>query len=163
MTRALTQGPGCPWRRISAFTLIEVIFVVAIAGVLAMIAVPAYQGYVERSRMAGVVAQIRWIEDLAVAFQLENRVFPGDLAAVGADRMRDAWGNPYEYLRIAGPSPPNRGQLRKDKNLVPINSDFDLYSMGPDGDSKKPLTAKASRDDIIRAADGAFVGAAEDY
>jgi general secretion pathway protein G len=77
--------------------------------------------------------------------------------------MRDAWGNPYEYLRIAGPSPPNRGQLRKDKNLVPINSDFDLYSMGPDGDSKKPLTAKASRDDIIRAADGAFVGAAEDY
>ncbi len=138
-------------------------FVVAIAGVLAMIAVPAYQGYVERSRMAGVVAQIRWIEDLVAAFELENRVLPGDLSAVGADRMRDTWGNPYQYLRISGPNPPKKGELRKDKNLVPINSDFDLYSMGPDGDSKMPLTAKASRDDIIRAADGAFVGVAEDY
>lgn len=136
---------------------------VAIAGVLAMIAIPAYQGYVERSRMAGVVAQIRMIEDLIAAYELENRVFPGSLGEVGADHMRDVWGNPYQYLRIAGPNPPKKGKLRKDKNLVPINSDFDLYSMGPDGDSKKPLTAKASRDDIIRAADGAYIGVAEDY
>jgi general secretion pathway protein G len=55
------------------------------------------------------------------------------------------------------------GQQRKDRNLVPINSDYDLYSMGPDGRSVSPLTAQASRDDIIRANDGGFVGKASDY
>jgi general secretion pathway protein G len=35
--------------------------------------------------------------------------------------------------------------------------------MGKDGDSKAPLTAKASRDDIIRANNSAFIGLATDY
>jgi general secretion pathway protein G len=35
--------------------------------------------------------------------------------------------------------------------------------MGPDGDSRRPLTAQKSRDDIIRANDGAFIGIAQDY
>jgi general secretion pathway protein G len=52
---------------------------------------------------------------------------------------------------------------RKDKNLVPLNSDYDLYSMGKDGESQIPLTVKISHDDIIRANDGAFVGLAIDY
>ena len=53
--------------------------------------------------------------------------------------------------------------MRKDKNLVPLNTDFDLYSKGPDGASQKPLNAEASRDDIVRANNGAYVGKAEDY
>ena len=53
--------------------------------------------------------------------------------------------------------------VRKDKNLVPINTDFDLYSLGKDGLSAGPLTAKDSRDDIVRANNGAFIGRAEDY
>jgi general secretion pathway protein G len=55
------------------------------------------------------------------------------------------------------------GQARKDRFLVPINSDFDLYSVGPDGDSTPPLNAKNSRDDIIRANDGLFVGPASNF
>ncbi len=53
--------------------------------------------------------------------------------------------------------------MRKDKFLVPINTDFDLYSMGEDGKSVPPLTAKASRDDIIRANDGGYIGPASGY
>jgi len=74
--------------------------------------------------------------------------------------MTDPWGNPYQYLRVTGS---NRGALRKDRFLVPINSDFDLYSMGPDGETVLALTAKAARDDIIRANDGGYVGVAEGY
>jgi general secretion pathway protein G len=55
------------------------------------------------------------------------------------------------------------GKKRKDRNLVPLNSDYDLYSQGPDGNSVSPLTAAASQDDIIRANNGGFVGKAEDY
>jgi general secretion pathway protein G len=57
----------------------------------------------------------------------------------------------------------NPGQMRKDKNMVPINTDFDLYSMGKDGESVLPLTAKKSQDDIVRASNGAFVGLGSDY
>ena len=46
---------------------------------------------------------------------------------------------------------------------MPLNSDFDLYSMGPDGQTATPLTAKASRDDIVRANNGGFIGVASDY
>jgi general secretion pathway protein G len=47
--------------------------------------------------------------------------------------------------------------------VVPINSDYDLYSMGKDGESVPPLTARASRDDVIRANDGAYIGLASEF
>jgi general secretion pathway protein G len=53
--------------------------------------------------------------------------------------------------------------MRKDRNLVPINSEFDLYSKGKDGDSRPPLPAKPSRDDVLIARDGAYVGLAKDF
>lgn len=145
------------------FTIVELTLALAITFVLAAIAIPAWRGYHERARVKRSIAELSLLADRIGAFELENRVFPGSLTEIGASGLRDPWGGPYQYLRIAGPNPPNRGQLRKDKNLVPINTDFDLYSMGPDGDTKKPLTAKASRDDVIRANDGAFFGTAVDY
>ena len=55
------------------------------------------------------------------------------------------------------------GQARKDRNLVPINSDYDFFSMGRDGKSVGPLTAGPSKDDIVRGSDGAFIGLGRDY
>ena len=72
--------------------------------------------------------------------------------------MRDPWGHAYQYLNHA--TAKGKGAFRKDKRIVPINTDYDLYSMGKDGQSVAPLTAKASRDDIVRANDGRFVGLA---
>ena len=56
-----------------------------------------------------------------------------------------------------------KDKVRKDHNEHPLSTDFDLYSMGKDGKSVAPLTAKASRDDIIRARNGGFIGLASDY
>lgn len=56
---------------------------------------------------------------------------------------------------------PAIAQARKDRFLVPINSDYDLYSMGADGKSLPQLHSSDSRDDVIRARDGAYVGLAE--
>lgn len=52
---------------------------------------------------------------------------------------------------------------RKDHALHPLNTDFDLYSCGKDGETAKPLTAQKSRDDIIRANDGQYIGLASNY
>ena len=53
--------------------------------------------------------------------------------------------------------------MRKDHKLNPINSDFDLYSMGKNGVSKTQISNKDSLDDVIRANNGGFVGRASDF
>ena len=47
--------------------------------------------------------------------------------------------------------------------LAPLNSDFDLYTVGPDGITHASLGNSASRDDIVRARDGGFIGTAEEF
>jgi len=55
------------------------------------------------------------------------------------------------------------GQMRRDHFLVPVNTDFDLYSLGKDGRSQSPFTAAASQDDIVRANNGLYVGLVSEY
>ncbi len=148
-------------RRAAAFTLIELLIVIAIVAVLSAVALPAYSDYKERTRVAHAVADIASLNVLLRKYIDDNREPPGSLAAVGAAGRLDPWGNPYEYLNLQSAQGP--GQARKNKNLVPINSDFDLYSKGKDGASKPPLTAKPSRDDVVLASDGKFVGLASAY
>jgi general secretion pathway protein G len=85
---------------------------------------------------------------------------PNTLAQAGLDGRLDPWGNPYIYLNIANANP---GEVRRDKNLNPVNTDFDLYSMGRDGETNTAFTAKKARDDVVRANNGGFLGLAEDY
>ena len=47
--------------------------------------------------------------------------------------------------------------------MVPVNSDYDLYSMGADGDSQTPFTAEASQDDIVRCGNGSYIGLVSNY
>ncbi len=73
----------------------------------------------------------------------------------------DPWGHPYEYFNLI--TAKGNGQARKDKKLAPLNTDFDLYSVGPDGQTAASLVNKASRDDTVRARDGGFIGLASDF
>ncbi len=72
-------------------------------------------------------------------------------------------GNGQEVALGSQVPPQVQGLMRRDRNLVPLNSRFDLYSMGKDGESRPPITAQVSWDDIIRANDGSFVGLASNY
>lgn len=142
------------------FTLIEVFIVLAVLGLMSAIAVPQYQDYLKRVDINQATNDIGSISLVITDFQLTYNRLPADLAAVGMNGMRDPWDNPYEYVNH-DTAPP--GKRRKDKNLVPINNDYDLYSKGEDGRSVAPLTAKHSRDDIVRANNGKWVGKGEDY
>jgi len=149
--------------RDAGFTLTEVLITMAIIATLAAIAIPNYMGALRKAMITRVMSDLHYIDRQVTLWHSDHGHYPDSLAEVLRVPMKDAWGSPYQYLRIAGVDPPPRGKWRKDRFLVPINSDFDLYSMGPDRRSRPPLTAKHSRDDIIRAADGAFFGTAADY
>ncbi len=146
-----------------AFTLIECLLALALLMALAAMAVPAYTNYVDQASVAQAKTDIRSLEQAIARFEAARNALPDTLADIGASAKKDPWGNPYRYLRIAGAGLTGKALLRKDRFLVPINSDYDLYSMGKDGDSKPPLTAAPSRDDVIRANNGAFIGRAVDY
>jgi general secretion pathway protein G len=145
----------------AGFTLIELLLVLALITTLAAIGIPIYFHSVEKAKQSRAIGDINAISTALVTYFFQNGAYPDSLAAVGFDTLKDPWGSVYQYLAID--TAKGNGKLRKDKNLVPLNTDFDLYSMGPDGDSSTPLTAKNSRDDIVRANNGAFVGLASDY
>ena len=145
----------------AGFTLIEILIASSILAVIASIAVVGYRGYIETTKVNIAINQLTEMSIAITDYGLDNDGFPASLATIGLDTMLDPWGNPYQYLNIM--ANPGNGMVRKDHNLVPLNTDYDLYSMGPDGNSVGPLTAKASRDDIIRANNGSYIGPAANY
>jgi general secretion pathway protein G len=156
------QVPKCLGiRRLRGFTIVELMIAVLIVGVLAAIAIPAYNRYRDRIDRAKAINDIRVLQLLISDQFASGGALPASLADVGNAGMLDPWGNPYVYVDVTGPG--GKGKARKDHKLNPINSDFDLYSMGKDGESKSQLTQKSSLDDIVRARDGAFVGLAADF
>jgi general secretion pathway protein G len=141
-------------------TLVELLVVMGIVAVLAAIAVPAYARYQDRIRSQQAVTEIGELALRITLHARDTRDLPASLAEVGADGKLDPWGRPYVYYNVEANG---RGHARKDHALNPINTDFDLYSIGPDGASKPQISQKQSVDDLIRAGNGRFVGIAADF
>jgi general secretion pathway protein G len=134
----------------------------AVVALMLSIAVPTYLARVERLKVgravadlgeiAGAIERYRTAHDFKLPFSLEE--------LTNIPRV-DPWERPYAFLNFADADA--MAKIRKDHNLHPLNSEFDLYSMGADGESVAPLTAPASHDDVIWARDGAFIGLGSDF
>lgn len=147
--------------RVAGLTLVELMLAVLLVGVLAGIAMPMYANYRERINRATAIMDIKVLQAIITDYAADGGSYPASLANVNNGGKLDPWGHAYQYVDLTASG--GRGQARKDHNLNPINSDFDLYSLGKDGVSKTQLTQKDSLDDIVRARDGAFVGLASDF
>ena len=153
-------------RRSSArgYTLFEILVAVTLVGVISAIALPSYRAVLDRQKVTRAVLDLTAISLSIQRYHTIHFALPETLADLGhAPIPKDPWGLEYQYLNFDSKSKGLKGDIRKDHNLHPLNSSMDLYSMGPDGKSAAPLTAKASRDDIIWARDGGFVGVATDF
>lgn len=150
-------------RKSKGFGLLELVVTLVIAALLVSLAIPSYEMYTKRAKVTGAIGDIAELSLAIESFRLRNndRV-PMTLAELGVPESLDPWGRPYEFLNIRAAGS-GKGKLRKDGKLNPLNTDFDLYSMGRDGRSASPLSAQHSRDDIVRANNGAFIGLGEDY
>lgn len=140
--------------------MIELATTMLLLGVLFAIALPAYQTYRERMRTNQAARDIAAMSADIQRFALDNRAFPQTLADIGQAGRLDPWGRPYAYYNVDANG---KGGARKDHKLNPLNTDFDLYSVGKDGKSKPQISQKDSVDDMIRASNGRFIGKAADY
>src|ERR1044071_8222496 len=74
--------------RSRGFTLIELMIVVAIIGLLAAIALPAYKDYTVRARLAEAVGVISACKTSVVDyFHANDRTWPADTAASGCSNI----------------------------------------------------------------------------
>ena len=143
------------------FTVIEMAIVLMIAGVIIAISVPRLQNYIERNRVAQSIVEIGEMNTRIRQYEVSKAMLPDTLADVGFGGRLDPWSQPYEYVNLR--TAPTSVKARKDKLLKPLNSDYDLYSIGPDGLTAPSVTHAKSRDDVIRARDGQFIGTALDF
>ena len=145
----------------SGFTVVELLIVVAIILTISAIAVPNLVAAIDQAKVARAIGDIHTIGTEIQEYDAMNGQYPNTLANIGYAWKLDPWGNPYQYLDFQDVS--GKGKMRKDRFLVPINTSFDLYSMGKDGQSVAPLTAPQSQDDIIWANDGSYIGPASNF
>jgi general secretion pathway protein G len=123
-------------RRIRAFTLIEVMVVIAILAVLAALIVPKVMSRPDEARVVAARQDIASLLQALKLYRLDNLRYPTTEQGLAAlvtrptlapappnwkpggylERLpRDPWGNPYQYL-----SPGLRGEV-------------DVFSFGADG------------------------------
>jgi|TARA_B100000315_G_C14378276_1_gene496230 general secretion pathway protein G len=143
------------------FTLLELLICVAIIGLLTAIALPGYQGYVDSTNNGLAEADLVRMEQAIEVYYNDTVTYPPALEDIGFDVVLDPWDNTYQYLRFDENT--KTGEMRKDKNLVPVNGDYGLYSMGKDGGTAMPFNSGQGQDDIVRANNGRYIGLASDY
>lgn len=153
-----------PKSPIRGFTLVEVLVSMAILGILASIATPMFLEHLTAIRNGTAISDLKTLEKEIAIYVAERGHLPNSLADIDRDNLRDPWGNPYQYLRLEGNTTPGiNGKRRRDRRLNPVNTDFDLYSTGPDGNSAAQFASKKARDDIVRANNGRYFGTAGDH
>lgn len=145
------------------FGLLDLMLTLIIVSLLAALAVPVYGEFMSRAKVNRASEEIaslgRRIESFCEANQ--GRC-PASLDELPGKISRDPWGNNYRYVNLSVSYTADE-PVRTGGDRLPLNTDFDLYSMGADQATMGWLSASVSRDDVIRANNGLFVGLAEEY
>lgn len=98
-------------RSLQGFTLIELMIVVAIIGVLAAIAYPSYQGYIERTNRADMMSEMQ---------QIANRIESNKITYRRYDRipLSEIYSN---TVSGAGTTFPNNGTALYNITVAPVS------------------------------------------
>ncbi len=148
------------------FTILELMIVLVIASILAVAAQPIIVGGIDckKQKITGFITRAKVngaIGDVGAAYlrlKIKTEFIQGPVDLGKIDLGNDRWGNPYQFLDHS--TVEGHGKKRKAWSQVPVNSQYDFYSMGPDGETATPMTSEPGGDDIVIANDGQYVGVA---
>ncbi|HFC4762026.1 TPA: pilin, partial [Neisseria gonorrhoeae] len=144
------------------FTLIELMIVIAIVGILAAVALPAYQDYTARAQVSEAILLAEGQKSAVTEYYLNNGKWPADNGAAGVASASKIIGKYVKQVEVkngvvtAQMASSNVNKEIKDKKLS-------LWAKRQDGSVKwfcgQPVTrdagnAKAGNDDDAVTADG---------
>ena len=84
------------------FTLIELMIVIAIVGILAAVALPAYQDYTARAQMSEALTLAEGQKSAVVEYYSDNGTFPATNASAGIANARDIKGKYVASVNVFG-------------------------------------------------------------
>src|SRR5215470_1750039 len=132
-------------RRSRGIALMEFVCAIGVVAIVASASISGVNAYENRARAARAIGDIGTISIQLYRWQSNTRKFPETLAEAGLSGFVDPWGHPYQYVNVASAK---AGDVLRDRTRTPLNSDFDLYSLGPDGSTDPQLGEGRARDDI---------------
>lgn len=165
--QSITHPVALRWVRSSdsqisvGYSLIELFVVIALLSTLIVVGIPLYTAYIEKARTTRAEEDISNLQKEIQMYKLSKKVLPPKLSDIRDADLMDPYGRPYQYHNFTVTD--EKEKRRKDRFLVPLNAEFDLYSMGRDGESEPQITAPKSHDDIVRANEGLYIGPASEF
>ncbi|MBH5857676.1 pilin [Neisseria meningitidis] len=83
------------------FTLIELMIVIAIVGILAAVALPAYQDYTARAQVSEAILLAEGQKSAVTEYYLNHGIWPGDNNSAGVASSTDIKGKYVEKVEVA--------------------------------------------------------------
>ena len=136
----VTPGKANRQSAVAGFTLLEILAIVAILDILASIAIVIYQDYKTKAKNSAAVAQITNLSMEITNYRSVNGVYLDDLSQIPGGQQLDPWQQHLQYLNIENVGTNWQGKCRRGKSLNPLNTNYDLYSIGADGQTAKAFS-----------------------
>ncbi|HFC6735697.1 TPA: pilin [Neisseria meningitidis] len=83
------------------FTLIELMIVIAIVGILAAVALPAYQDYTARAQVSEAILLAEGQKSAVTEYYLNHGIWPGDNSSAGVATSTDIKGKYVQSVTVA--------------------------------------------------------------
>ncbi|EMT7305134.1 pilin, partial [Neisseria gonorrhoeae] len=134
------------------FTLIELMIVIAIVGILAAVALPAYQDYTARAQVSEAILLAEGQKSAVTEYYLNHGIWPKDNASAGvASTPTDIKGKYVQKVEV------NNGVVTAQMNPSGVNNEIkdkklSLWAKRQDGSVKwfcgQPVQRGAGADDV---------------
>ncbi|EMT8107226.1 pilin, partial [Neisseria gonorrhoeae] len=139
------------------FTLIELMIVIAIVGILAAVALPAYQDYTARAQVSEAILLAEGQKSAVTEYYLNNGEWPKDNASAGVASASDIKGKYVKEVEV------NNGVVTATMKSDGVNKEIQgkklsLWAKRENGSVKwfcgQPVTRNDAKDDTVTAAAG---------
>lgn len=104
------------------FTLIELMIVIAIVGILAAVALPAYQDYTARAQMSEALTLAEGQKSAVVEYYSDNGTFPNSNASAGIATSTDIKGKYVASVKVEGNA--SAASITATMNASGVNKDI---------------------------------------
>ncbi|HGG9689693.1 TPA: pilin [Neisseria meningitidis] len=137
------------------FTLIELMIVIAIVGILAAVALPAYQDYTARAQVSEAILLAEGQKSAVTEYYLNHGIWPGDNSSAGVASSSTIKGKYVEKVEVA------KGVVTAEMKSTGVNKEIQgkklsLWAKRQNGSVKwfcgQPVTRNANADDAVNKA-----------